>query len=199
MTAIPKQSYANMTLSIAEVCTQFLASGAVKRLFPGRLFRCYCCWTLCAVVVVESASGALVVKEDAMLAIPVLIIAALFLGWLLVRLTLNALALFAGVFAASVAHNAGAGLFASIGIGALCAIGVEAFGRNAGAYVHAPMTRLVIGLAFAIPAGVTAYDAMRGISGLVTGSGWGQVVSLIVAVLIAVTAGQRVTLRSDRT
>lgn len=133
-----------------------------------------------------------------MLAIPVFIIATLFLGWLLVRLTLNALALFAAIFVASIAHGAGAGWLAAIGFGTLCGVGVAAFGQNAARYMQRSNARFVLGLAFAIPAGAAAWSAVRGISGLVSGETLlGTISSAVAAVVIGTLAWQKAATGPD--
>jgi len=149
------------------------------------------------VVVVESASGDLVVKEDVMLAIPMMVAFALLLGWVLVKLTLNALPLFIGFALAMLAHDLGAGLLASLAAGALAALSVAATGRSA-AGLHSPALRLALGLAFAVPAGAAAYHAERGLSGLVAGGAAGMTAGAAVAILVGLTAWQRTAIGSDR-
>ena len=133
-----------------------------------------------------------------MLAIPVFIIVAVFLGWLLVRLTLNALPLFAGIFVASVAHGSGAGWLGSVALGALCGVGVAAFGRSAATYVRNRTARVILGLAFAIPAGATAWFAVHGISGLLfADSAWGTISCAVTALVIGAAARQKIAVIPD--
>ena len=133
-----------------------------------------------------------------MLAIPMLIIVTLFLGWLLVRLTLNALALFAAIFVASVAHGIGTGWLASFGFGVLCGVGVAAFGRNAARYVHGSTARLVLGLVFAVPAGAAAWSAAYGISGLFApDTAWRTISGAVTALVIGAAAWQKAAMISD--
>jgi hypothetical protein len=149
------------------------------------------------VVVVESASGGLVVKEDVMLAIPMMIVFALLLGWVLVRLTLNALPVFAGFATALVARDLDAAVLASLSFSIFAAIAVAAVGRFA-ARLRSPALRLALGTAFAIPAGAAAFCAVRGLSGLVSGGVGGTMTSMVVALLIGVMAWQRTTMGSDQ-
>jgi hypothetical protein len=148
------------------------------------------------VVVVESASGDLVVKEDVMLAIPIMVAFALLLGWVLIKLTLNALPLFAGFAVTMLAQDLGSGILASLAAGALAALSLVALGRSA-AGLSSPSLRLVLGIAFAVPAGAAAYHAARGLTGLVAGGSAGAMASMIVALLIGVTAWRRTAMGSD--
>ncbi|MEO6215190.1 MAG: hypothetical protein ABIO86_04105 [Sphingomonas sp.] len=133
-----------------------------------------------------------------MLVIPVLIVVALFLGWFLIKLTLNALALFVAVTVGIFVHGLAAGTANTLLAGMAAGMAVVAIGRNADVVFRSPALRLIVAFAFAIPAGAAAYHAMLGISGFLTSGGWGTAMSMVAAVLIAVTAGQRVTAGSDR-
>jgi hypothetical protein len=150
------------------------------------------------VVVVESASGDRVAKEDAMmLAVPILILVAFFLARLFVRLTVHALPLFAGVSAALVIHNAGGGLIVALMSGALAGIGVAATGRTCFDRTSAPMGRLGICLAFAVPASVAAYHAASGLSsGMDLPRSWSFVIPIVSALLVGHAAWRDIV--SDR-
>ena len=132
-----------------------------------------------------------------MLAIPMMVAFALLLAWVLVKLTLNALPLFAGLAFAMLAHDLGSGFLASLAAGALAALSLAALGRSA-ASLNSPSLRLALGTVFAVPAGVAAYHAARGLVGLVAGGAAGTVASMIAAILIGVTAWQRTAMGSDR-
>jgi hypothetical protein len=162
--------------------------------FSGRFSVCYICWTFCALVVVESASGDLVVKEDAMIfAIPILIAVTFFLGWLLVKLTIHALPIFTGISAAVLAHQASAGPVTAIAIGALAAIAIAAIARVAFECARSPALRLAVPLAFAMPASIAAYHAALGLSALVMPDGfWRAAVAMAAAALIGAAAWREI-------
>lgn len=141
-------------------------------------------------VVVESASDDLVVMEDAMiLAVPILIAVTLFLGWALVKLTVHALPLFAGVSVTMVVLRAGGGSIEAVACGAGAALAVATLGRLAFGTSRSPSVRALIALAFAAPAALAAYHAALGVSALVVSSGaWRTPAALIIAFLVGAAA-----------
>ena len=143
-------------------------------------------------VVEESASGGIVAREDAMiLAMPILIFAALFLGWLLVRLTVHALPLFAGVLVMLVLHHMGVGTVAAFVTGALTGVAVTAIGRTSFQRARSPAGRLAIPLVFAAPASIAAYHAASGLSSALISSGAWHVGMSVVSALLVGTAAWR--------
>jgi hypothetical protein len=72
----------------------------------------------------------------------------------LIKLTLNALPLFAGFAVAIFAHDLGSGFLSSLVAGSLAVLLVVALGRSA-AGLNSRSLRLALGIAFAVPAGAT--------------------------------------------
>jgi hypothetical protein len=128
--------------------------------------------------------------EDAMiLAVPILIAVAIFLGWALVTLTVHALPLFAGASIAMVVLRAGGGPTEAVACGAGAALAVAALGRFAFGASRSPAVRALIALAFAAPAAIAAYHAALGVSALVDASGaWRSPAALMIAFLIGAAA-----------
>ena len=141
-------------------------------------------------VVVESASDDLFVKEDAMIfAIPILIAVALFMGWVLVRLTIHALPLFAGASAAFFVHQLGAGFAAAAIIGGLVALAVVTLGRICSVQAGSHAIRILVAVAFTAPAAFAAYHAALGLAAPVLGSGAARgALGTVAAVLVGSAA-----------
>lgn len=149
-------------------------------------------------VVEESASGGIVAREDAMfLAIPILIFAALLLGWLLVKLTVHALPLFAAVLVFLFLHHLAVGMVAALVTGALTGVAVAAIGRTSFQRARSPAGRLAIPLVFAAPASIAAYHAASGLSSVLVSSGaWHVGMSMVSALLVGTAAWRGIA--SDR-
>jgi hypothetical protein len=119
-------------------------------------------------------------------------IAALLIGTLLIRLKVHALPACCAFLAAQAVHTSGAGLFAAIAAGAIAAIATLALAQIILAGARSPATRIAVGLAFALPAGLAGYCAMRGVAAaLMPASVWQQVLPTIAAVGIAALAWMR--------
>lgn len=131
-----------------------------------------------------------------MLAIPIIVALALLLAWALIRLTLDALPVFAAIAVGNLAQCLGCGPVLCLTGGVLAGIALAAVGR---AGSGGPATfRVGLGLAFAIPAGAAAFYTVRGLSGLVDGGRSGTAVTIGVAVLIGMAAWQRTVASSRR-
>ena len=129
-----------------------------------------------------------------MLAVPIIVIVTLFLGWVLVRLSINALALFVGMFGMMIDHHAGASVPVSVGIGLLLGVCTAGFGRAAPTYVRSPVGRMIVGSVFAAPAAVAAWSAAHGISGLLGAClAWSLLGSWFSAIIVGALAWQKVT------
>jgi hypothetical protein len=125
------------------------------------------------------------------LAVPILIAVALFLGWALISLTVAALPLFAGVTAGLLvlgwSGSIVAGLLASI----LVAVAVAGIGPIAFAQARSPIARLAIGMAFAAPAALAAHHATMGLLGQLVGSASREMLAVMAALVIGVMAWRR--------
>lgn len=119
-------------------------------------------------------------------------IAAFLIGALLIRLAVHALPVSCAYLAAQAVHASGAGLLAAIAAGALAAIATLALAQILIAQARSPAMRIAVGLAFALPAALAGYHAMRGIAtAAMPASVWQQVLPMIAAVVIAVMAWTR--------
>lgn len=119
-------------------------------------------------------------------------IAAILIGALLVRLAVHALPVCCAFLAAQAVHASGAGLVAAIAAGALAAIATLALAQVLLALAKSPLTRIAVGLAFALPAGAAGYFAMRGIANAtMPESVWQQVLTIIAAIAIAAVSWTR--------
>lgn len=116
-------------------------------------------------------------------------IAAILIGALLVRLAIHALPVCCAFLAAQAVHASGAGLVAAIAAGALAAIATLALAQVLLALAKSPLTRIAVGLAFALPAGAAGYFAMRGVAhAVMPASVWQQVLPAIAVITIAAKA-----------
>jgi hypothetical protein len=86
-----------------------------------------------------------------------------FLLWLLFALAIHAMPLLAAVGAGLLAHATGAGIFASIVVGIVAGGLIIGFGEALFVRARSTLSRLLLGLAFAMPAAVATYFAARGI------------------------------------
>jgi hypothetical protein len=120
------------------------------------------------------------------------VIATILIGALLVRLAVHALPLCCAFLTAQAVHASGAGWAAAIAAGALAAIATLALAQLLIGMSRSPAARIAVGLAFAIPAGIAGYHAMRGIA-LVSmpESIWQHVLPWIAAIAIAAMAWLR--------
>ncbi|MDH7972461.1 hypothetical protein QH494_09725 [Sphingomonas sp. AR_OL41] len=133
------------------------------------------------------------------LAVPILIAASLFLGWVLVALAVNALPLFSGISAGLLVlgwtGSAAEGLIA----GALVGIAIATIGPVIFSRARSPMLRLIVVLAFAGPAAAAAYHAALGLLGHLIASGPPRdALALVAAFLVGFAAWRRFTDRADR-
>lgn len=117
--------------------------------------------------------------------------AGLYLVWLLFRLAAIALPCVAGVVVALQLLDRGFGHGTAIGAGFMAGLFLLFAGRHLYASGGSAVTRLLVALVFAIPAGIAGYHAMKGVSDLASaGSGVSAGLSLAGA-LVAATAALR--------
>lgn len=119
-------------------------------------------------------------------------VTAFLIGVLLIRLAVHALPVCCAWLAAKAVFVSGAGLLAAIAAAALAAMVTLALAQLLLGFARSPATRLAVGLAFALPAGLAGYHAMRGIAAaIMPASVWQDVLPIITAVAIAAMAWLR--------
>lgn len=127
------------------------------------------------------------------LAVPILIFVALFLGWALVSLAVAALPLFAGLTAGLVVARWSGSPVAGLLTGLLVTIILAGIGPIAFAQTRSPKARLAIGLAFAAPASIAAYHAAAGLLGHFVGSAPREMLAAVIAFVIGAIAWRRLS------
>lgn len=119
-------------------------------------------------------------------------VTAFLIGVLLIRLAIHALPACCAWLAAQAVFASGAGLLAAIAVAALAAIVTLALAQLLLGFARSPATRISVALAFALPAGLAGYHAMRGIAAaIMPASVWQDVLPMVAAVTIAVVAWNR--------
>lgn len=119
-------------------------------------------------------------------------IATLLIGALLVRLAVHALPACCAFLAAQAVHASGAGLEAVIAAGALAVIATLALAQIILASARSPTTRIAVGLAFALPAGLAGYHAVNGVAAAIMPALlWQQMLPMIAAATSAAMAWMR--------
>lgn len=124
-----------------------------------------------------------------LIALILLIVFACLAGALLWSLAVHALPLWVGGAVALALHNNGAGLLVSLVAGPAAAAATLAIGQLLIGVARSPLLRVLVGLAFALPAAIAGYHATHGITAAldVVGS-TGNVLSLVAAATTGVTA-----------
>ena len=118
-----------------------------------------------------------------------------FFCWLLFTLAVYALPFFAGLTAGLAAFHSGAGVIGALIAGVLAGSGTLAIGQIAFATVRTPLIRALIGLLYAVPAGIAGYHASLGLAEIgVPSEVWREAFPIITAVLVGATAFARMTL-----
>src|SRR5580658_4777974 len=87
-----------------------------------------------------------------------------FFCWLLFTLAVHALPFFAGLSAGLAAFHSGAGVIGALVVGVLAGGATLAIGQIAFATVRTPLIRALIGLLYAVPAGIAGYQASLGLA-----------------------------------
>jgi hypothetical protein len=152
----------------------------------------------CAAVVVEGATVRFFVTEVSTMVIIGLVLSVVGLGffcWLLFILAVYALPSFAGLSAGLAAFHSGAGVIGALVVGVLTGGATLAIGQIAFATVRTPLIRVLIGLLYAVPAGIAGYHASLGLAEIgVPSEGWREAFAIVGAVLVGATAFTRMTL-----
>ena len=118
-----------------------------------------------------------------------------FFCWLLFTLAVYALPFFAGFSAGLAAFHSGAGVIGALIVGVLTGGATLAIGQIAFATVRTPLIRVLIGLLYAVPAGIAGYHASLGLGEIgVPSEGWREAFAIVGAVLVGATAFARMTL-----
>jgi hypothetical protein len=118
-----------------------------------------------------------------------------FFCWLLFTLAVYTLPFFAGLTAGLAAFHSGAGVIGALIVGVLVGGATLAIGQIAFATVRSPLIRALIGLFYAVPAGIAGYQASLGLTEIgVPSEGWREVFAIVGAVLVGATAFARMTL-----
>jgi hypothetical protein len=118
-----------------------------------------------------------------------------FLCWLLFTLAVYALPFFAGMTVGLAAFHCGAGIVGAFIVGILAGGATLAFGQIAFATRRTPLTRVVIGLLYAVPAAIAGYHVSFALAGIgMSTGGWQQAFAVIGAILSGITAFSRLTL-----
>ena len=119
-------------------------------------------------------------------------IAAILIGALLVRLAVHALPVCCAFLAGQAVFASGAGLVAAVAASALAAIATLALAQILLAVAKSPISRIAVGLAFALPAGAAGYFAMRGIAhAAMPASIWQHILPIVSANAIAALSWTR--------
>ena len=118
-----------------------------------------------------------------------------FFCWLLFTLAVYALPFVAGLTAGLAAFHSGAGVIGALIVGVLAGGATLAIGQIAFATVRTPLIRVLIGLLYAVPAGIAGYHASLGLAEIgVPSEGWREAFAIVGAVLVGTTAFARMTL-----
>ena len=124
-----------------------------------------------------------------LIALILLIVFACLAGALLWSLAVHALPLWVGGAVALALHHNGAGLAASLIAGLAAAAATLAIGQLLIGVARSPLLRLLVVLAFALPAAVAGYHATHGIAAVLDVAGpTGFILSLVAAATAGVAA-----------
>ena len=126
------------------------------------------------------------------LAVPILVAVSLFLGWMLMRLAVDAFPFLAGLATMFAVLPVSGSVAAALLIGLLAALTVAMGGPLVYGRVGPLWLRVASALLFAIPAGVAAWHAALGITGYVAMAGaWRDVVTCLAALVVGAMAWRR--------
>jgi len=122
-----------------------------------------------------------------------------YLCWLLFALAIYALPFFVGVTAGLATFHRGSGPIAAIIVGAIASSIALIVGQIALTTLRSPLIRAVIALLFVVPAAVAGYHAALGLAHVgIPADGWRQAVAIAGAIIVAVTAWERMVLSAPR-
>ena len=154
-----------------------------------------------AVVVVEGATVTSFVTEASAMLVIGLILSMFGIGlfcWLIFTLAVYALPFFVGLTAGMAAFHSGAGVIGALLVGIVAGALTLGIGQVAFAVVRPLALRAVIAAAFAVPAAITGYHAVLGLSQIgVPSLVWREVFAWIGAIIIGGTAWARMTVFAE--
>ena len=118
-----------------------------------------------------------------------------FFCWLLLTLAVYALPTVVGLTLGLAAFHNGAGVIGALVVGVLAGGVTLAIGQIAFATVRTPLIRALIGLLYAVPAGIAGYQASLGLAEIgVPSEVWREAFAIVSAVLVGATAFARMAL-----
>jgi len=118
-----------------------------------------------------------------------------FFCWLLFTLAVYALPFLAGLSAGLAAFHSGAGLIGALVVGFLVGVAVLVLGQIVVTTVRTPLIRLFIGLIYAVPAAVAAYQLCFALAGIgMPAGGWQHAFAAAGAIVVGATAFARMAL-----
>ena len=118
-----------------------------------------------------------------------------FFCWLLFALAVHALPFVVSLIVGLAAFHSGAGVIGALVVGVLAGGATLAIGQIAFATVRTPLIRVLIGLIYAVPAGIAGYQASLGLAEIgVPSESWREAFAIAGAVLVSATAFTRMTL-----
>ena len=133
-----------------------------------------------------------------LIALILLLIFACLAGALLWSLAVHALPLWVGGAVALALHDNGTGLPFSLAAGLAAAAATLVTGQLLIGVARSPLLRLLVGIAFALPAAIAGYHAAHGIAAALDVAGpTGNILSLVAAATTGLAAGSG-ALRSRR-
>jgi len=129
-----------------------------------------------------------------LLGIIVSLAAIAFFCWLLFTLAVYALPLLAGITVGLWSYNTGAGLLGAFIAGLIVGAATLGLGQGLIAHLRPVWARMLVALAFVVPASFAGYHATHGIvQHLMPSQAWQVLFSLIGAVAVGATAFARIT------
>lgn len=120
-------------------------------------------------------------------------IAVCFACWLLYTLATLALPVFAAISVGLWAQGLGSGVLGAILAGMIAGVLTLLAGQFLFAVVRSPLSRLAIGLLFAIPAAFAGYHAVHGVTGIgIESESWRTALGVVGALFIGGSAWLRI-------
>jgi hypothetical protein len=115
--------------------------------------------------------------------------------WLFFTLAVYALPLYAAISLGMWVYHDGGGEAAAVMVGVLAGVAVWLGGQLTFAFARSAWVRLLVALAFSLPAGMAGYSVAHGLSTVaITDPRWQAVVAIIGAVAVTVSALTRLAL-----
>jgi hypothetical protein len=155
----------------------------------------------CPMVVVEGATPAILVAGTITMLVIGLLVSIVGLGifcWALFALATHALPFFVAMTVGIYSFQAGAGPFGAIVVGLVTAGFALVLGRYAFSVARSPVTRLFIGLLFAVPAARAGHDVTLAFAHLsIPTERWRESFAVLGAIAVGGTAWAHVSMQTD--